>query len=421
MNLNPLPDADLVIRVKALVWQGNGLLAEMLAHLGEVDARRLYAEDACSSMFVWCTTVLRMSEAKAFKRIKVARLARAYPEILEHVAEGRLHLSGLVVLAPHLTPDNRRGLFEAATGKSRRQIEKLVADLAPKPDAPTQIRRVPLRRGAPAGRSPQKEAAGGGATDPEESSDGGPAAGAAGGGAGRPEGSGAAGAGGGSGGTRPGESSETAPPGNDRAPGGGGSGATTGSGAGPLFGGGATGGASAGQRSRDRVAPLGADRYKVQFTASQEWVDKLKEVRALASHRVPDGDVEQVLALALAALEEKLKKERFALGAKARASSEGATAPGSRHIPNAVKREVVLRDGGACAFVAADGRRCGSRLFLELHHRAAWGKGGPHTVDNIELRCRAHNLLAAREDYGAEHMQTWMIDGSRGGRSPPGT
>jgi hypothetical protein len=53
------------------------------------------------------------------------------------------------------------------------------------------------------------------------------------------------------------------------------------------------------------------------------------------------------------------------------------------------------------------GKRCRETGGLEVHHRHAHALGGPPTVGNLELRCRAHNMLAAEEDFGREHMD-WM-------------
>lgn len=72
----------------------------------------------------------------------------------------------------------------------------------------------------------------------------------------------------------------------------------------------------------------------------------------------------------------------------------------SRDIPDAVRREVWLRDGGRCAYVATSGRRCSERTFLELHHLQACAKGGPPTAANISLRCRRHNQYEAELVFG---------------------
>ncbi len=49
-TLEGLPNHELLERTHALVRRGRALEAELLRHLGEVDARRLYLEEACSSM-----------------------------------------------------------------------------------------------------------------------------------------------------------------------------------------------------------------------------------------------------------------------------------------------------------------------------------------------------------------------------------
>lgn len=43
--------------------------------------------------------------------------------------------------------------------------------------------------------------------------------------------------------------------------------------------------------------------------------------------------------------------------------------------------------------------------MLEYHHERAWALGGATTIDNLALRCRAHNALAAEEDFGCEHVR----------------
>jgi 5-methylcytosine-specific restriction endonuclease McrA len=72
----------------------------------------------------------------------------------------------------------------------------------------------------------------------------------------------------------------------------------------------------------------------------------------------------------------------------------------SRHIPAAVRREVWRRDAGRCAFTGPAGR-CGETGFLEFHHVQPYVDDGPATVENIELRCRAHNQYEAELLFGA--------------------
>lgn len=85
---------------------------------------------------------LHFSDDAAFKRIRAARTARRYPQIFEMIADGRLHLSAVVMLAPHLTDENVDSALADAAHRSKADIELLVARLAPQPDRPPVI--VPI-------------------------------------------------------------------------------------------------------------------------------------------------------------------------------------------------------------------------------------------------------------------------------------
>ena len=97
-------------------------------------------------MFVYCTETLHLSEAEAYLRVGVARAARKHPVLLPMLEDGRLHLSGIARLAPVLTEANRDALLARAEHKSKRKIEELVAEIAPKPNVPSTMRKLPARR-----------------------------------------------------------------------------------------------------------------------------------------------------------------------------------------------------------------------------------------------------------------------------------
>ena len=106
-SLELVPDDELLRRLTDLLRQSRRTEADLVALIGEVDARRLYAREASPSMFAWCTEVLHLSEAEAYLRIAAARASREHPMLLAMLADGRLHLTGIAKLAPHLTPENR--------------------------------------------------------------------------------------------------------------------------------------------------------------------------------------------------------------------------------------------------------------------------------------------------------------------------
>jgi 5-methylcytosine-specific restriction endonuclease McrA len=139
-----LTDASLHSELKRLVGCSNTLLAQLLTHLGEVEARGIHRERACSSLYTYCVYELRMSEDEAQRRCRAARLARQFPKLLEMLAEASLHLTGLLLIGPHLTEDNQNELLARARFRTKREIERLVAEIAPCPDVPSRI--VPLHR-----------------------------------------------------------------------------------------------------------------------------------------------------------------------------------------------------------------------------------------------------------------------------------
>ena len=145
LEVGKLSNEDLLGQLKGLLSRDAKLEAELLLFLGEVDARRLYLDEACSSMFVYCTRELGLSEACAYHRIGAARAARKFPVILTEVAAGRLHVSGVTLLAPHLVAESAEEWLAAARGKTKREIEFLIAERRPKPEAPSLVRKLPLR------------------------------------------------------------------------------------------------------------------------------------------------------------------------------------------------------------------------------------------------------------------------------------
>ncbi|HEY7514867.1 MAG TPA: hypothetical protein VIC87_10340, partial [Vicinamibacteria bacterium] len=143
--LESLSDDELLRGLALSLSQSRRVESELVAQIAEADARRLYAREASPSMFVYCTDVLHLSEAEAYLRIAVARASREHPVLLEMLEDGRLHLSGIAMLAPHLTRENRDSLLARAVHKSKRQIEEILAERAPRPDVPALIRKLPVR------------------------------------------------------------------------------------------------------------------------------------------------------------------------------------------------------------------------------------------------------------------------------------
>src|SRR5713226_7701369 len=267
-----LSASDLLSATRELVQQSRGVEAELLVHLGEIDERKLYLDRAFSSMFAFCVGELGFSEDAACNRINVARAARRLPVILEAVRSGQVHLAGLRLLAPHLTSDNQCRVLKEAAGKSKREIEELVARLSPQPAVPSMVRKLPGRPDLLPEASPAFSFGSAAPVAPPESS---PAL-------------------------------TSAPP--------------------PAL-------TPRRDEHRAVVAPLAEETFKFQFTASRACRDKLRQAQDLLRHRIPDRDVGTIFEKALDLLIERVKKERFATSRKARQAPDQETDHScSRHI-----------------------------------------------------------------------------------------
>jgi hypothetical protein len=150
-------------------------------------------------------------------------------------------------------------------------------------------------------------------------------------------------------------------------------------------------------RRTDTLSVLSVDSYKLQVTISQTTHDKLRRAQDLLRHANPTGDLATLLDRAVTLLLADLERRRCAATPAPRAPATGTGS--SRYIPASVRREVWQRDQGRCAFIGTGGR-CRETAFLEFHHVEPFATGGPATIENIQVRCKAHNLYEASLFFG---------------------
>jgi 5-methylcytosine-specific restriction endonuclease McrA len=365
-----LSDQDLLVEVNHLVARERRATGDVIAALMEVDKRRLYLAEGCASLFIYCTHVLHLSEHAAYGRIQAARAARRIPSIIPLLIDGSLTLTAVTLLGPHLTADSQEALLASARHKSRRHIELLVARLRPQPDVPPSVRKI--RAAVPSDGTPgsvprvELESSAGAESGVVPQSTGDSPAGS---GSPEPNGPTARDAADG----RPPRANSGAAPVNH-----------------PTCHSGSAGAAST-------ISPLSAERFKVQMTIGRETWDKLRQVQDLLRHALPAGDPASIFDRALTLLLADLRRTKT--GSTEQPRRQSVTPPGSRYIPMSVRRQVWSRDGGRCGFVGASGR-CNETGFLEFHHRIPYAEGGETTGENLELRCRAHNLYEAEQCFG---------------------
>ncbi len=365
-RLEKLTDEVLVATADQLVGVHRRATANLLACLVEVARRDLHLTDGASTLADWCMARWGMSEDQAWTYTKVVEVARKYPWALEMLADGRLSLSGVRALRPHLTDEVAEGRLREAAGKTRQELQLLMAKWAPRPDVPGQVRRLPVRRSESVGASEAR---------PEAASS-------------RDDGL------------------QLAPPRPKRS-------------VEPLsearFKVQLTVDARVAAKLEEAMALAGhqvaagdyetffelaldaflAAKKKQRFGAGR----KPKAKKASDSTPPPNKPVEPVevkgedepAAEPVEPVEPVERVERLAPSDRSRA------------IPVEVKRAVVERDGLRCTFEGPLGR-CRERRRLEFHHREPFAVGGAHSVDNIRLVCQAHNQLIARQELGATFM-----------------
>ena len=380
-RLATLSDTELLATTQRLAGTSNQVFSALLEHLAEVEARGLHRLRACASLYTYCVYELRFSEDAAARRSAAAKLVRRFPAILGAVAAGEIHLTGLLMLGPHLTEENHAEVLARAKFRTKKEIATLVRRLAPLPALPDRVEPLgpapvgtprdptwaelveslcPPVRTLPAGERPCDWADE--AERAQVSDESGTQFTAA-------------------------ELAET--------------------------------GEIAAPARLDEPPPL----YQMQFTTTAEHAELLDRAKALLSHRSPKvslGDVHlQAMRLLVAALEKQRYGSKHEADAAPDRPSDGREEPTKssrardeveaprrrgRYVPAKLRRAVFERDERQCAYVDERGVRCRETERLELHHLESFARGGAHCLENLSLRCQAHNTFAAEQDFGREHI-----------------
>lgn len=361
-EMTRLSDEELMSRLDGLAARGRRNLRALLWHLAEFDRRRLaILKGGAPSTFQYCVARLGFSEDEAYKRIQAARAAAQWPVILDLLEAGAVNLTAVTLLRPHLENDNHRVLLERACGKSKFEIQRMIAVLAPRPDGPDVIRHMTRSDSLPgiahedaldAKRElPLPAPIAGLASDPG------------------PVDSHALGA----------EEILPTPP--------------------------------ARQQS---VIPTAPERIRFSFTGSEKLLALLRRAQDVLRHKFPAGDLELVFLEALEALLDRRDPGRRLKAKEEKRAESGRPAPqppeewDSRRVPQSVKDEVWRRDGGQCVYQEPGGERCPERGGLEFDHVIPFALGGPsNNAKNIRLLCKAHNRSLAARTFGDFSAWRW--------------
>jgi hypothetical protein len=343
LEADHLSNRALIAEFDSLVAGNHMSFAALLTRIAQIDERRLYLEQGYPSMSAFLMQRMHLpTQNSAYKRLTAARTGRKYSGVLVALSDGRLNLTSVLMLAPHLTPSNADELVAIGLDKTCFELQVVLAARFPRPNLPERLSAIaapepPPIPAAALGLLAAKRVE---ATFPDQPVDG---------------------------------LSQSAA---------------------PLAAEGVEG-------PRPRVVPLAPGRFGFQCTVDQETQGLWEYAKALLSHEIPTGEMALVLKAVLKLAVPQLDKRKFAATDRP-GPSRGTADP--RHIPAAVKREVRVRDEGKCTFVGEDGKQCGSRRRLEFHHDKEFARGGPSTAKNLRLLCRAHNQHLAERSFGAEFM-----------------
>ena len=344
---------------------------DFLLHLDEFDRREEYLPRGFGSLWEYCLRELHLREGAAGRRIAAMKALRRFPRLESPLRDGRLCLSTAPLLAQVLTEENLDDLVAQAAFKTKAEVEHLVATIQPRTAPRDGLRKLPEARAA----------------------------------------------------------SLTLPPAGDAAPSlppvGAAALATTASPASPAA-------PTAQAATAHTPAPARAPAADLHAISGNEWslrvtIDgalkaDLETLASLLSHKLRRSDLAALLREAVGCAIEKHGRRRGAVPPsrkrKSRPPLPAEDIPDrSNSIPAEVKRAVFERDGGCCAFVGKNGRRCGSRWQLEYNHVPPLAKGGKSTVEGVELDCRRHNIYEAEQVFGREYMAKYRRDRGAGTRT----
>lgn len=339
-----LTDADLVRETKFLADHSRRNEIHLLEHLAEFDARRLCLEEGHRSLYEYCTLVLGFEDGEAYRRIRVARVIRAYPEALTALTRKQVTASSLVVLSPWLERSNVGEWLATAAGKSRRELEALVASRYPQAPQPDAVRNFPFHPLVVSAAPPQAlevELPNPASHEPSIRLEEG--------------------------------WQQMSPVSADRV--------RVGFDAAAIV-------AQLIERLRQLL------RHKYPEGRLEDLIREALE--AYLDRKDPQRRMEMNTAKAECVAESPEPEDHQRLPTRfLRAWAAG------RYIPAKVKSTVWARDDGRCAWRDNDGTVCGSKDWIEYDHLRPFAKGGKSDDPrNIRLLCRVHNQAAAEAVFG---------------------
>jgi hypothetical protein len=369
-----LTNKELTQIIPSLVANERQVQSRFLYYLGAMDQRRLWAELGHPSLFAYLNHGLGYSKGAAYRRLSVGRLAKKHSIILKYISEGRLTLTTASLVAKRIKEKNlncqeSNALIERAKNQSEDQLAKMFCTVKSSTKLesvkPVEVSMLELGTNDEPPKTPQDHSQ----TSKNNHNQ---------------------------------KYSQDPAPSETPAP----------------------------QATQESPTPKVVPMVEVTITMTQEEYAALKRMQDLtikpASSKKSQGPQSQTIKSTLVKVVDHWLAKNDPLRKKSKnsvkfGSGTGTTdktsppqkrtrkEPNSRYVPIAERTKVWQRDQSQCTYVSADQQRCPAKQALELDHIKPFGQGGrSDKAENLRLRCRAHNHLAAEQTYGKAHMAGFL-------------
>jgi hypothetical protein len=299
----PIPSSldsnALVRRLSELAGEEREVQTDFLLHLAEFDARRAYVELGYASLWSYCLEVLHLREGAAGRRIGAMRVLVRFPKLEAALRDGRLSPSTIVVLGSVMTEENIDALLGRAAFRTKREVEEIVVSLKARPAPAPGLRKLPSVGPTPLAfevraAAPEVFAPSTGDRDV----------------------------------AAPADAASGAEAGSLRAP--------------PVE-----------RRRPADFEPVAQDRWSLRATVDRAFKDDLESLRCLLAHKIPDGDLTEVLHEAIRCATEKHGKRRGAV-APSRKSNRPAPPERKTREPSKVWMARTRVPAASAEFASAD-------------------------------------------------------------------
>lgn len=358
-HISKLKDKELLSKFELLVKQEKEATAFVVAHLAEIDKRKLFAEAGYSSLFNYITQKYHYSQSAAYRRIQAARLSLRFPKIIEYLKDGRLNLITISLIEPYLKEENKEDILSRVFYKSTREVEIFISSISERQkEIRDRIRMLP--------QLIQTQET---LIEDQRTNEKGKAF---------------------SEGTMIKTAQILTP--------------------------------SAGSKVSERRVKVEfcanetltkkIERAK-QILRHQYPQGRLEDIfNEALEHLLEKKDPERKMARVEKKQPEqktdisrpKLASHSANQGSKEVHVKEKSFEPSvlrvnSRYIPEKLKLEIYKRDHGQCSYMSKDGKHCQEKNFLEMDHVEPFALGGKSTQDNLRLLCRLHNQYRSQKIF----------------------